>query len=108
MSVKKLSCLEKPVLFLVSMVLITLMLSVPMLSPLLFVVFPSVFKLIHGEKIGKQIGILFSLMFSICLIVFSNAFFIQNQFLLFLLASLYFTLLLGSDLCIIFYASTHK
>jgi apolipoprotein N-acyltransferase len=99
---------EKPVLFLASVVLITFTVSFPLLSPLLLAVFPAVFKLIEGEKIIKQIILLFSLVFAVCLIVFINAFFIQSQFLLFLLASLYFIVLLGSDLFIAFYALNHK
>jgi apolipoprotein N-acyltransferase len=99
---------EKPVLFLVSTALITLTVSFPLLSPLLLAVFPAVFKLIEGEKIIKQIILLFSLVFTFCLILFSNVFFIQCQFLLFLLASFYFIVLLGSDLFIAFYTVNHK
>jgi hypothetical protein len=99
---------EKPFLFLVTTVLITLTVSFPLFSPLLFAVFPSVFMLIYEEKTGKQIIILFSLVLTVCLIVFAGTFFIQSQFFLFLLASLYFTVLLGSDLFIAFYASKHR
>jgi apolipoprotein N-acyltransferase len=99
---------EKPVLFLVSAALIILTVSYPPVSPVLFAVFPAVFKLIEGEKILKQIILLFSLVFTVCLIVFVNPFFIQSQFFLFLLASLYFIILLGSDLFISFYAVNHK
>jgi hypothetical protein len=97
----------KPVLFLASIMLITLTVSFPKFSPLLFGVFPTVFAFIQGKKPLAQILMLFSLCFTVCLIVFSNAFFIQNQSLLFLLASLYFTILLGTDFYIAFHAIRH-
>jgi apolipoprotein N-acyltransferase len=98
----------KPALFLISTVLITLTVSFPLFSPLLFAVFPSVFTLIRGEKITKQIILLFSLFFTVCLIVFVNDFFLHSHFLLFLLTALYFTALLGLDIFITFHALRHK
>jgi apolipoprotein N-acyltransferase len=106
MKVKNIA-LSKAVLFLVSTALITLTVSYPLFSPLLFAVFPAVFNLIRGEKTGKQVIILFSLIFIVFLIAFVNAFFIQSQFFLFLLAALYFIVLLGTDLFIAFYAVNH-
>jgi apolipoprotein N-acyltransferase len=108
MKTEKLSLPEKAVLFPVSAALITLTVSFPPVSPLLLAVFPAVFKLIAEEKIIKQITLLSALVFTVCLIVFINAFFIQSQIFLFLLASLYFIVLLGSDLFIAFYAIHHN
>ncbi|MDR1031364.1 MAG: hypothetical protein LBL76_10900 [Treponema sp.] len=107
MNTKHLSVSEKAVLFLISTVLITLTVSFPPVSPLLFAVFPAVFTLIQGEKPGKQVIILVFLIFTVCLIVFLNAFFIQSQLFLFVLATLYFIVLLGSDIFIGFYAVNH-
>lgn len=98
---------EKTVLFLVSLMLITLTVSFSLFALMLFGVFPAVFALIQGEKTRTQILMLFSLCFMVCLIVFSNTFFIQSQPFLFLLASLYFTVLLGTDFYIAFYAIRH-
>jgi apolipoprotein N-acyltransferase len=106
--VKKISLPGKPALFLISMVLITLTVSFPLFSLLLFAVFPSTFALIAGEKILKQIILLFSLVFTVCLIVFINDFFIRNHPLLFLLAALYFSALLGLDIFITFHALNHQ
>jgi apolipoprotein N-acyltransferase len=108
MNAKKISCSKKPALFLVSAAGITLTISFPLVSPLLFAVFPAVFHLIQGEKTAKQLIILFSLIFTVYLIVFVNPFFIPNQFFLFLLVCLYFIVLLGADLFIAFYAVNHK
>jgi apolipoprotein N-acyltransferase len=90
------------------MVFITLTVSFPLFSPLLFVVFPLAFALIVGEKILKQIILLFFLMFMVCLIVFANDFFIHSHPLLLLLAALYFTTLLGLDIFITFHALKHN
>jgi apolipoprotein N-acyltransferase len=98
---------EKPVLFLASAILIILVISFPLCAPLLFGVFPAVFALIQGEKTRTQVLTLFSLGFMVFLIVFTNQFFIQSQVFLLLLASLYFSVLLGLDFHIAFHAVKH-
>lgn len=50
MKAEKISLPEKPVFFLVSVTLITLTLSFPLLSSLLLAVFPAAFKLIEEER----------------------------------------------------------
>jgi apolipoprotein N-acyltransferase len=98
----------KAALFLGSVIIITLMVSYPIFSILFFVIFPMVFQLMRGRDAWKQLIILFLLIFIVCMVVFANAFFIYSQFFLFLLASLFFTILLGSDLFIAFYAVKQK
>jgi apolipoprotein N-acyltransferase len=105
MITKKIVSPGTPVLFLLSAVFIILITSFSAFSPLLFVAFPTVFELIRGSKIIKQLIMLFSLIFIVCIVVFANAFFIQSHFFLFVLASLYFTALLGMDLFVSFCAS---
>jgi apolipoprotein N-acyltransferase len=64
--------------------------------------------MICGKKITKQLIMLFSLIFTVNLIVFSNSFFVYYQYFLLLLASLYFAVLLGMDLFIAFFALKHR
>ncbi|MHB9291355.1 putative Apolipoprotein N-acyltransferase [Hollandina sp. SP2] len=98
----------KPVLFVVSVMLITLIISFPWGAPLLFGVFPAVFTLIRGEKPRTQVLTLLGVGFLVCLIVLINQFFMQGQVLLLLLASLYFSVLLGLDCYIAFHAVPHR
>jgi apolipoprotein N-acyltransferase len=107
MSAQQKDTLEKPVLFIVSAMLIILTLSFPLFSPLLFGVLPIVFALIKGEKKRNQLLILSTLGFTVFLIIFINQFFIQGQIYLLLLACLYFTVLLGLDIYIGYYAIKH-
>ncbi|MDR2634124.1 MAG: hypothetical protein LBC51_10985 [Treponema sp.] len=99
---------EKPILFVVSVILITLTVSFPWCAPLVFGVFPAVFALIRREQTHTQVLTLFSLGFLVCLIVLSNPFFIQGQMLLLMLASLYFSVLLGFDCYIAFHTVRHQ
>jgi apolipoprotein N-acyltransferase len=103
MRAKAAQLIQKSPLFLIPVMLITLTSSFSLFSPLLFVVFPVVFKLIRGKKQVIQIILLFALVVTVCNIVFVNAFFIQTHYFLFFLMCLYFALLLGLDFFITFY-----
>ncbi|MDR2211809.1 MAG: hypothetical protein LBO65_10170 [Spirochaetaceae bacterium] len=104
----KTSLSGKPFLFMMATVFITLTISFPLFSPLLFGVFSVIFELIRGEKLEKQLRIIFSLFFTVSLLVFTNLFFVYNQIPLFLITSLYFAFLLGTDLFIVFHILKYK
>jgi apolipoprotein N-acyltransferase len=104
MSVREANVPGKPVLFVVSVTLITLTISFPWSAPLVFGVFPAVCTLIRGEQTRTQILTLVAVGLLVSLIVFSNHFFMKTQVLLLLLASLYFSVLLGLDCFIAFHA----
>jgi apolipoprotein N-acyltransferase len=97
-----------PGLFLFSVILIIFTTSFSVFSPLIFVIFTSVFKLIDGRKLVEQLIILLFLILTVCIAMFSNEFFIQDHPFLFILISMYFTFLLGMDLIISFYFSKYR
>lgn len=101
MSISNLQTIKRASLFLCSLILIILIVSFPIFSPLIFVVFSIVFELIRNKKPAEQFLVLISLIFLVTLIVFFNPFFIKIYRLL-LLAALYFAVLLATDFIIAF------
>jgi apolipoprotein N-acyltransferase len=108
MSVKNIPAPGKAALFLVAFIFITLIISFPLFSFLLFAAFPVVFELIGGERIVKQIIMLVSLAFAVCFVVFANAYFFPGYFVVFLILALYFTVLIGADFLIVFHITRYK
>jgi apolipoprotein N-acyltransferase len=108
MITKRLTIPGTPALFLITIILIVLTVSFPIFSPLLFLLFSTSFELIKRRTIIKQLVMLFFLILTVCIVVFVNEFFIQNHFFLFLLASLYFTAMIGMDLFISFHALKYR
>jgi len=93
-------------LFCAAVMLITLTVSFPLCSLLLFAAFPTVLALLKKHRPAHRVLMLLCLIAAVCAIVCFNAFFIKNQPMLFLLMTLYFSCLLSADFLIAFYAFT--
>jgi apolipoprotein N-acyltransferase len=87
-------------IFLLLVICIVGLLSIPGAFPLLFLIFPLVFYVFRGKRIGKRFLISIGVTSTSIILVFINSFFVE-QFYMLLISVFYFTTLLSTDFVII-------
>jgi apolipoprotein N-acyltransferase len=94
-------------LFLLAVIFIIIAVSYPFVSPLVIFIYIPVFELLKGQHKIMRLATSCGIIFVSVLIIFFNAFFL-NQILLYVLAALYFAVLLGGEFFLLFHIAKMK